>query len=141
MSQPHPRVAAGLLVAALGAFLALAVLLYPQGLRAPAWVVYAAAMAFFLAGCQLVARARGYRRLQAWLPVALLACLTAPAVWIAFGPGPRRCGVALTVPFLSLVSTRNDLLCRIGFGLGAIVCMGILLIAARHALRSSRDPG
>jgi hypothetical protein len=123
----------GVLVAGAGVAIALAVYLRPENLRVPAWVAYTAALAFFLAGCQLLAMHRGQRMLQACLPVALVACLVAPPLWIAFGPGPRRCGFAVASSLLRLFGARSDLLCRVGFGIGALLAFAILLLAARQA--------
>jgi hypothetical protein len=125
----------GAAVAALGIGLSLAIFFRPQGLRAPAWVAYAAALAFVFAGCTLAARARGQHRLQRWLPVAVLACLTLPGVWLAAGPGPRRCGIALAHGLVTMVGVRPDLACRLAFGAGALIAMGLVLLAARHAIR------
>ncbi|MDB5913817.1 MAG: hypothetical protein JWP22_2492 [Ramlibacter sp.] len=125
----------GLLAAAAGILIAVSVLLWPQGLRVPAWVVYATAGAFVFAGCQLMARDSGHRLLQAWLPVGVLACLMAPPAWIAFGAGPRRCGLALGGTFLRIFGTGSELPCRLGFALGALVLLAMLLLAVRQALR------
>jgi hypothetical protein len=130
--------APGLLAAGAGVAIALAVYLHPENLRVPAWVAYAAALAFFFAGCQLLARHHGQRLLQAWLPAALVACLVAPPLWIAFGAGPRRCGFELATSVLRLFGVRSDLLCRVGFGIGAVLGLAILLLAIHHALRTMR---
>ena len=96
MTTSRGTVGAGIAACVAGGALAVAAFLQPEKMNAPAWVVYAAALAFILAGALLVARARGYARLQAWLPVALLAfalvgialAFVANGKWVAIqGPG------------------------------------------------------
>jgi len=133
-------VAAGVAIAALGSAIALLAFLQPQQMRAPAGVVYAAALAFVFAGWTVVARARGHSRLKAWLPVPLLLCMVTPAVWIAFGPGHRQCGIAAVAGVLRIFGARSDLPCRMGFGVAAVVGCFLVLLAVRQAVRSSREP-
>lgn len=140
MQAREGSVAAGVAIAALGSAVALLAYLQPQQMRAPAGVVYAAALAFVFAGWAVVARARGHDRLKAWLPVPLLVCMVAPAVWIAFGPGYRQCGVAAMAGMLRIFGTRSDLPCRLGFGVAAVVGCFLVLLAIRQAVRSSREP-
>ena len=92
---------------------------------------------FVFTGWTMVAQALGQRRLQAWLPVVLLACMTAIPAWLAVGPGPRLCSVGVTNLLLGRFTVRTGLACRLAFGLAALACMGILLLAARQALRTT----
>jgi len=101
----------------------------PQQLRAPAWVAYAAAAAFGMAGLILLAGAAGAARLQNWLAVALVLALVLPGLWVAFGAGERTCTVSL--PFLQFAS---DAVCRGAFGFGAALGLGILTLYVRHAI-------
>ena len=141
MKTQEGGVVAGVAVAALGGILALLAYAQPQQMRAPAWVVYSAALAFVFAGWILVARARGHPLLKAWLPVPLLLCLVAPPAWIAFGSGYRHCGIEAMRGVLRLFSTRTDLPCRVGFGVAAIVGLVLVALSIRQAVRSGRDPG
>ena len=140
MKPQQGGVFAGVAVAALGCALALLAFAQPRQMRAPAWVVYACALAFVFAGWIVVARAREHARLKAWLPVPLLACLVAPTVWIAFGSGHRHCGLDAVRGVLRIFSTRSDLPCRLGFGVAAVVGLVLLLLSIRQAARSGRDP-
>jgi len=136
MRDQNSGVAAGVAVAALGAVIALLAYLRPQAMHVPPFVVYLAALAFVLAGWTLVARARGHRLLKAWLPVFLLASLVAPAVWLGFGSGRRQCTFSAMQSVMRIFGTRSDLLCRIGFGVAAVVGIVLVLLAVRHAIRS-----
>ena len=136
-ARARGSVKAGLLVAGLGIALAVAMHLRPGQLRVPWWVADLAALAFVFTGWTMVAQALGQRRLQAWLPVVLLACMTAIPAWLAVGPGPRLCSVGVTNLLLGLFTVRTGLACRLAFGLAALACMGILLLAARQALRTT----
>jgi hypothetical protein len=128
---------AGIGAMAAGGALGVAAFLQPQKMNAPGWVVSTAALTFVLAGLLLVVRGRGYARLEAWLPVALLACLVAPPLWIGFGSGSRRCGIAVFGNAVRLLGVRADLPCRIGFGFAAVVGIGLLVLAIRQAARSA----
>jgi hypothetical protein len=140
MKTRESGVFAGVAIAALGGALALVAYVQPQQMRAPAAVVYASALAFVFAGWMVVARARGHRLLKAWLPVPLLACLVAPALWIAFASGHRRCGLEAARGMVRILGTRSDLPCRLGFGVAAIVGLVLVFLSIRQAVRSSRDP-
>jgi hypothetical protein len=140
MKDPEGSVFAGAAIAALGGALALAAYVLPEQMRAPPFVVYLCALAFVFAGWTVVARARDHRLLKAWLPVFLLACMVAPAIWLGFGSGRRQCAVSLLQSFVRLLGTRSDLVCRIGFGLAAVLGVALVLLAVRQAIRSSRRP-
>ncbi|HEY0823151.1 MAG TPA: hypothetical protein VGD76_05135 [Ramlibacter sp.] len=131
---------AGAAIAALGAALGVAMVLHPQAMRVPAPVAYLCALAFLFAGLTLIARARGHRLLQAWLPVLMVGSLVAPAVWLGFGSGRRQCTLSAAESVVRIFATRPDLACRLGFAVAAVAGLGILLLAVRHAVRSSRRP-
>jgi hypothetical protein len=141
MKPGEGSVAAGAAIAVLGACLALLAYLQPQAMRAPPTVVYLCALAFVFAGAIVVARARGHRLLQAWLPVLMLACMAAPAVWLGFGSGRRQCTLDAVQSVVRIFGTRSDLPCRIGFGIAAVIGVGLVLLALRQAVRSGREPG
>ena len=132
---------AGAAIAALGAGVAALMYLQPLAMRAPPAFVYLCALAFVFAGLAVVARARDYRLLEAWLPVLMIGCLVAPAVWLAFGSGRRQCTLSAAQSVVRIVGTRSDLPCRIGFALAAVVGVAILLLVLRQAIRRSRGEG
>src|SRR5688572_11208283 len=95
----HPYI--GALAALAGVAVACMVYLQPDKLRAPAWVAYAAALAFFLAGMSMIAHAfDASRRLLAWIAVLLIACLVAPGLWIALAQPDGVCRMNLMGFFL-----------------------------------------
>lgn len=101
---------------------------------APAWVGYAAGLAFVAAGLAILAQGRA-ARVQGWLGLLAVAGLFVPAAWVAFGAGPRECTVSL--PFLSAVAP--DLLCRGVFGLGAGLVAVLLVVGASRLVRRRRS--
>ena len=101
---------------------------HPEGLRAPAWVAYAALLAFGLAGLFLLAQAAGQQHLQRWLPPALMACLLAPPLWIVFGAKNPSCGMS----FLGYFGIAPAWVCRAGFGFGALIGLVILALMLRR---------
>lgn len=102
--------------------------------EAPAWVGYAAGVAFAAAGLAILAQGRS-PRVQRWLGLLAVAGLFVPGAWVAFGPGPRECAVSL--PFLSAVAP--ELLCRGAFGLGIVLVAVLLALAAAQAIRRPRS--
>jgi hypothetical protein len=141
MKEQEGSLFAGAALAALGAALAFLAYLRPEQMNTPPVFVYLAALAFVFAGAIVVARVRGYRLLSAWLPVFLIGCMVAPAVWLGFGSGRRQCTLSAMNSVVRIFGTRSDLPCRIGFGIAAVIGVALALLALRQAIRSSRDPG
>jgi hypothetical protein len=128
------RLTIGALLIAVGAGISLAIHFHPQQLRAPAWVAYAAAGSFALVGAALIAGAYEAKKLVSWLGVLIVSALLVPFLWVALGPGARECGFSLG--FIS--GAAPELLCRIGFGLGALLGLFILVLIIRQALQPWR---
>lgn len=139
MSESPTRTQAiviGWLTIALGLGSAAAIYLHPQSLRAPAWVAYAAVSTFVFAGTSLLAGAFGAKRLVSWLGVLITLGLLVPGLWVAFGPGGRDCSFSL--PFVS--GRASELVCRAGFGLGALLCVAFLVLLVSRASRAPAAP-
>jgi hypothetical protein len=117
-----------------GVLTAVLVYTHPEGLRAPAWVVYAACGSFVLAGLSIVASSAGHSRVQTWLAIGVMAAMVVPGMWIAFWPGPRVCSVS--VPFAS--GTAQGMPCRVAFGSGAIMVGALVVWAVARALKPGR---
>lgn len=100
----------------------------PERHHVPAWVGYAAGSTFAWAGAAILAGEFGRTRAIApWLGFCALLGLVVPALWIAFGPGPREC--TATLAFL-LATGASEWFCRGAFGLGAglvVVLIGLSL--------------
>jgi hypothetical protein len=129
--EPRRLERMGVVMLLAGAFVAAMVTLHPQGLKAPAWVAYLAAGVFVLAGATALARARQWSVLADGMVCVLLAAMLAIGLWVALGPGGRRCvagasGAGGTIP---------EMACRSAFGLGALVVGVMLAIAVRGWLR------
>lgn len=128
--QPHPLAAP----LSMAAGMAIAVLVYirPEKLNAPAWVAYAAAAAFFLAGVAMLARrAEASHRTTGWIVAGLLACLLTPTFWMAVTDPVRGCGLDV----LGWWTVGTGWLCRAGFLVIAAVGLLVLVLAVRQALR------
>lgn len=133
-SADRTRSIAGAGLIAAGLAFGLLVFLHPEGLRAPAWVAYAAALAFVCAGILAFVGQSDSPRLQAWMAVALLMLMFAPAVWIAFGAGARECSVSL--PYLFGVARGGS--CRVAFAIASVMGLAMLVWAIRRALRAGK---
>ena len=121
---------------ALGGLAAAMIHTHPEGLRAPAWVAYAAVATFPLAGVALIAGAVGARRVVPWLGVLIACGLLIPGLWVALGPGGRECSFSLAF----LGGTASELVCRTGFGVGALLCLVFLVLLVRQASRAPAGP-
>jgi hypothetical protein len=108
------------------ALLASLVALHPEGLRAPAWVAYAASIAFALAGLVSLARATQRQSLARALVCWLLGVVLLIELWVALAPGPARC-----VAWVAGLGIPSQLACRSAFGLGALFLGGMLAMAVR----------
>jgi hypothetical protein len=74
-------------------------------------------------------------RAPAWVAYAAGGSFAlAGAALIAGGPGARECGFSLGF----IAGEAPDLLCRVGFGLGALLGLFILALIVRQALRPWR---
>jgi len=114
--------------------IAVSVTLHPEKLNAPAWVAYAAALSFALAGFSALAQAFKHKSLAYGLTCWILAAMFLVELWVAFGPGTRQC--ALRVP--GLADFPANLGCRFAFGLGALL-VGVMLVLAVRGWRNIRS--
>jgi hypothetical protein len=131
-AEPTPKqaIAIGIVAIVLGAGTAAAIYLHPQALNAPAWVAYAAVATFPLTGAALIAGAMGAKRLVQALGVLITLGLLVPSLWIALGPGAHDCSFSLGF----LGGAAPDLACRVGFGLGSLLCLFFLVLLIRASL-------
>lgn len=119
----------------------------PQGraaINGPAWLGAAAGGVFIIAGIALLLGEDGSRSDHP-MSYVLLACalgaFAAVANWIAFGPGPRECTVAMVGIAFEPGSPGNGIACRAGFGIGAGILDGFLLWLAAGAAQKFGAPG
>lgn len=145
---PVARIGFGLLCVACGLPPALAAFdlgpLHSADINGPPWLGLVAGGVFILAGLALILG--DGKRQSANGPRALLfvgtiyGCFAAIANWIAFGPGPRACSVSFAGFFFD-GPLAGELSCRIGFGIGAVMLNGCLLLMAGAVLEKVRGPG
>ena len=122
---------AGISLLVAGLLVAILIHAYPENLRAPIWVAYAAAAPFGLAGLSLVGSALGFGRAAAWCVCLLLAAMAAIPAWIALGSGSRQC----MLTSVGAHSAASESICRGTFGLASVVAGVMLVVAVRSALR------
>jgi len=114
----------GWLLIVVGLSMGLLIYLFPENLRAPAWVAYLATSVFVFTGLNLLSTAFGYRRAAATFIILIPFAFTVIAGWISWGPGYRDC----TASALFFTTGASNLACRVGFGIGAVFC-GLITIA------------
>jgi hypothetical protein len=137
VSTKPPHALAGPLSIAAAIGIASLVFLRPEQLNAPAWVAYAAAAAFFLAGVAMLAlRAGASRRTTGWIVVALLACLLTPTFWIAVTDPVIGCSLDV----LGWWIAGTGWACRGGFLVITAFGVLMLVLAVRQALRPPPRP-
>ncbi|WP_298210697.1 hypothetical protein [Acidovorax sp.] len=120
----HPKLAA-FIALLLGVALAVLINLYPEHLKAPAWIAYLAAGIFSLAGATGIARAYGHHNLADGLICLVLGGMLTMLLWISLGPGPRHCTSSVGgLPFAA-----SEIACRSAFGIGALLVAFMLAIA------------
>lgn len=126
------RLLVGLLLIVVGSGTIALILLQPQQLRVPAWVAYAAASTFPLAGVALIVGALGATRAVPWLGTLMVAGLLVPGLWVTFGPGPQKCSVHIG----NVGAEASDWVCRAGFGIGSAIGLVVLVLLIRHGVAS-----
>lgn len=153
--RPGPApVLAGVLVGIMGMLIVLVaaniIRVDPSTMHAPRWVVAAAGLAFAVAGLWVaVARpdqgkdAVGGRMTISGLllGITIIALMAAVANWIAFGPGERRFGGGLSVPFVTISSRASEWSGRAVFGLGAVMLDALLLWSIVKGVKDLRRAG
>jgi len=101
-----------------------------EAINGPAWLGAAAGGVFIVAGIALLMGEDGSRSDHP-LSYVLLACIlgafAAVSNWIAFGPGPRECTIAMVGVAFDSGSPANGIACRAGFGIGAGILDGFLI--------------
>ena len=127
----------------------------PRDVHAPRWVVGAAGLAFVLAGVAVATGPADRRPAPASAPVtwyrsllgvAMVGLMAVAPNWIAFGPGERRFGGTLGIPFLAVSSAVSQTMSRVAFGIAAVLLDAIFawivvrgiraLLARRSAART-----
>lgn len=105
-------------------------------INGPPWLGVAAGGVFVLGGIALLVGGRGRKGPVAYVLFALvMGTFAAIANWIAFGPGPRECAIAVAGVLFDSASVANEIACRAGFGIGAGIIDACILWMTASALR------
>ena len=114
-----------------------------KSFHAPRWVVSACGLFFMLAGVALaITSAPGapegaghttWRSLL--LGGTIVGLLAAVFNWIAFGPGERRFGGGIALPFVSVSGPSSEWTGRVAFGIGAVLVDLFLVWILARGLR------
>lgn len=123
----------------------------PKSIHAPLWVVACAGFAFMAAGASVALGALskqpdadGSLPLHAPLPLRVLQYVLGLSVvtglallgsWVAFGPGVRGFKSSWSAFGLSGSGAGDELIGRILFGIGAVLCWLFLIAVARQGWR------
>ncbi|MEZ5830836.1 MAG: hypothetical protein R3D05_06615 [Dongiaceae bacterium] len=144
--SPTGRILIGLFCCACGAPAALAAFdlgpFHASDINGPPWLGLLAGGVFIAAGISVMLgeRLRG-SVISYGLFALIFGSFAAIASWIAFGPGPRECAIAIAGIFFRADSIANEIACRAGFGIGAGMLDGVVLMMAAAALRNIVGPG
>jgi hypothetical protein len=78
------------------------------------------------------------RLIQLSLGLGITAIMAALAGWIAFGPGERRFGLTISLPFITISDAADEITSRIAFGVWAgVAAILFAIFAGRGARRIS----
>lgn len=113
----------GLIFAGLGAGMMVLMAMNQDEVRVPLWVAEIAGSTFVFAGLSIVARAKSWLRLQRIFAVLAVYGLAIPGLWILLGPDTGSCSG--TFGFISKTAANAE--CRIVFGLGGIITLGVAI--------------
>lgn len=111
-------------------------------INGPPWLGFLAGAVFVAGGSALIVgeRLRG-GVLAHGLFALIIGAFASIANWIAFGPAPRECAVAVAGFVFASGSAASEIACRAGFGIGAVLLDGFVLWMIAGALRSIFGPG
>jgi hypothetical protein len=108
-------------------------------IHGPRWLGFLAGAVFVAAGIALILGER-HGALSHGLMAFILGAFACIGNWIAFGPGPRACTIAVD-GLLITSQWVNEIACRAGFGIGAIIIDGFVFVTMAAALRVLIGPG
>src|SRR5262245_8755621 len=116
--------------------------LHQDDINGPPWLGVAAGGIFIAGGISLLVGERAHTGALGYPLFALImAAFAAISNWLAFGPGPRECSIAVAGFAFEAASMANEIACRAGFGIGAGIIDGCLLLMTAQALRDLFGPG
>ena len=144
--SPAARIFIGLFCIACGVMPMLAAFdvgpLDSSAINGPPWLGFLAGGVFMAAGIAVMLGERLRNSALAYgLFALIIGAFAAIANWIAFGPGPRECAVAFAGLLFESGSWGNEIACRAGFGIGAILLDGFVLWMIARTLRDIAGPG
>lgn len=83
------------------------------------------------------------RLIQLTLGLGITGIMAALAGWLAFGPGERRFGVTVSLPFIAIGDAGSEIVGRIAFGVwagaAALLFVVFAVAGARHIARAAAD--
>ena len=129
-ATPRQQLWFGLLMLVISGWLGFTVWSGLPGWSVPPVMAWVVAACFGAAGVSLLLQRTGYPRAGGFMIVLLALGMAAIGGWIGFGPGERSCtanGMAM-----------GGLPCRVVFGGGAVMTVGIAVLIARSLVRQNR---
>jgi hypothetical protein len=141
--SPGARVAVGIALVAMGVALSARgadVLVHEtRGLASEGMAIVPIGMAFAFAGLLLAVPTR-YGRLRTFAGAVLMTAFALTFDWIAFGPGTREFGGAVSVGFAWVPFRPGEILGRSVFGVFALLLDAFVLVMWVHAIRRHFRP-
>src|SRR5688500_13088976 len=143
--SPIARIALGLLCIAGGLMPVLASFdlgpLDRGAINGPPWLGFLAGAVFIAGGLAVMLGERlRHSPLSHGLFALVIGSFAAIASWVAFGPGPRECAIAIA-GFLFSSGWANEVACRAGFGIGALLLDGCVLVLIARTVGAVVGPG
>jgi hypothetical protein len=112
-----------------------------SAINGPRWLGFLAGAIFVAGGIALLLGERlRHSVLFHGLVALVIGAFAAIASWIAFGPGSRACEI-VTAGVLFASAWADEIACRAGFGIGAVLLDGFVLWMIAGSLRTIFGPG
>ena len=112
-----------------------------SAINGPPWLGFLAGAVFIAGGLGVMLGGRlRHGPLSQGLFALVIGSFAVIASWIAFGPGPRACAIAIA-GFLFSAGWANEIACRAGFGIGALLLDGFVLVLIARAVGAIAGPG
>lgn len=133
--QRQPGIWFGAIFAAIGLFIYIMVRMDPSRAQAPEFVIDAAAGVFFFAGLSIIGQALHMPTVGRVAGLAVVYLLAVPGLWMLLGEDGGQCSVSIAIGGATTSGAGDAGLCRMVFGIGAIITLGFALTMTVLALR------
>lgn len=135
----HPGLGFGLIFVAVGIGIYLLVRADPSGANAPAFVIDAAAGAFFFAGISIVGQALSQPLVSRMAGLGVVYLLAVPGLWMLLGDDQGQCSVSIAIGGMGTSGAGSADMCRMVFGAGGVLVLGFAVLMTVLSFSRPKD--